>query len=56
MSTMEKIKELRERTGAGVLDCKKALAEKDGNLDEAIAFLREKGLADAAKGLDFLKE
>jgi elongation factor Ts len=49
MSTMEKIKELRERTGAGVLDCKKALAEKDGNLDEAIAFLREKGLADAAK-------
>ncbi|MGI6587769.1 MAG: translation elongation factor Ts [Peptococcia bacterium] len=49
MITMEMVKELRERTGAGVLDCKKALTEKDGNLEEAIAYLREKGLAAAAK-------
>ncbi|HHY06030.1 MAG TPA: translation elongation factor Ts [Clostridia bacterium] len=49
MITMEMVKELRERTGAGVLDCKKALTEKEGNLEEAIAYLREKGLAAAAK-------
>jgi len=49
MSTIEKIKELRERTGAGMADCKAALAENDGNIDSAIEFLRSKGIAKAAK-------
>ncbi|MFW6238721.1 MAG: translation elongation factor Ts [Halanaerobiales bacterium] len=48
-STMDDIKELRERTGAGVLDCKKALNEKNGNVEEAVEYLREKGMAEAAK-------
>lgn len=43
------VKELRERTGAGMMDCKKALIETGGDLDKAIDFLREKGLAAAAK-------
>tara|TARA_A100001037_G_scaffold306794_1_gene355614 strand:- start:8802 stop:9707 length:906 start_codon:yes stop_codon:yes gene_type:complete len=43
------VKELRSRTGAGIMDCKEALKEKDGVLDEAIKFLREKGLSNAAK-------
>jgi elongation factor Ts len=43
------IKELRQRTGVGVMDCKKALLECAGNIDEAIDFLRKKGLAKAAK-------
>lgn len=43
------VKELREKTGAGLLDCKKALEETNGDLDKAIEFLREKGLAAAAK-------
>jgi elongation factor Ts len=43
------VKELRERTGAGMMDCKKALTEKGGDLEKAIDFLREKGLAAAAK-------
>ena len=43
------IKELRQRTGVGVMDCKKALAEAGGNVDEAIRLLRKKGLAKAAK-------
>ncbi len=43
------VKELRERTGAGMMDCKKALMEADGNLERAIEILREKGLAQAAK-------
>jgi elongation factor Ts len=43
------VKELRERTGAGMMDCKKALAETGGDLDKAIEYLREKGLAAAAK-------
>ena len=38
------VKELRERTGAGMLDCKKALDETNGDIDKAIALLREKGL------------
>lgn len=42
------VKELRERTGAGMLDCKKALEETNGDIDKAIAFLREKGLSAAA--------
>lgn len=49
MITMEMVKELRERTGAGVLDCKKALTEKNGDMEKSIAYLREKGLAAAAK-------
>jgi elongation factor Ts len=43
------VKELRERTGAGMMDCKKALNEVNGNMEKAIDFLREKGLAAAAK-------
>jgi elongation factor Ts len=43
------IRELREKTGAGFLDCKKALTESGGNLDKAVVYLREKGLAAAAK-------
>jgi len=45
----EMIKDLRERTGAGMLDCKKALAESNGNFDKAVTLLRQKGLATAAK-------
>ena len=45
----EDIKLLRESTGAGILDCKKALQETNGNIDEAIDFLRRKGLAAASK-------
>jgi elongation factor Ts len=45
----EQVKELRERTGAGFMDCKKALTEADGDLDKATAILRERGLAAAAK-------
>lgn len=43
------VKELRERTGAGMMDCKKALTEVNGDVDKAIDLLREKGLAAAAK-------
>ena len=43
------VKELRERTGAGMMDCKKALNETKGNIDEAIEYLRKKGLSAAAK-------
>jgi len=43
------VMELRERTGAGVMDCKAALQAANGNLDEAVEFLRKKGLADAKK-------
>jgi elongation factor Ts len=43
------VKELRERTGAGFMDCKNALTEADGDMDKAIALLRERGLAAAAK-------
>lgn len=47
--TIELIKVLRERTGAGLMDCKKALIEADGDVEKAIDVLREKGLAKAAK-------
>ena len=47
--TSAMVKELRERTQAGMMDCKKALVESDGDMDKAVAYLREKGLADAAK-------
>jgi elongation factor Ts len=43
------VKELREKTGAGVLDCKKALEQANGDMDKALQWLREKGLAGAAK-------
>jgi elongation factor Ts len=43
------VKELRERTGAGFMDCKNALTEADGDLDKAVGLLRERGLAAAAK-------
>ena len=47
--TASMVKELREMTGAGMMDCKKALAETNGDMDQAIEYLREKGLAKAAK-------
>lgn len=50
--TAQMVKELREKTGAGMMDCKKALVESDGNLEAAIDFLREKGLSSAAKKAD----
>jgi translation elongation factor Ts (EF-Ts) len=49
MITAQAVKELRERTGAGMMDCKKALGEANGDMEKAIELLREKGLAAAAK-------
>ena len=49
MYTMEDVKTLRERTGAGISDCSKALKENDGDMEKAIDYLREKGIATAAK-------
>lgn len=49
MISASQVKELRERTGAGMMDCKKALQETGGDMEKAIEFLREKGLAAAAK-------
>jgi len=49
MITAESVKELRERTGCGMMDCKKALTEANGDTDKAIEILREKGLATASK-------
>ncbi len=46
--TAQIVKELREKTGAGMMDCKKALTETDGDFDKAINYLREKGIAKAA--------
>ncbi|HCY6590346.1 TPA: elongation factor Ts [Staphylococcus aureus] len=46
------VKELRKKTGAGMMDCKKALTETDGDIDKAIDYLREKGIAKAAKKAD----
>ncbi len=43
------VKELRQKTGVGMMDCKKALVEKDGDMGAAIQYLREKGMADASK-------
>ena len=43
------VKQLRDKTGAGIMDCKKALAESEADLDKAIEFLRKKGIATAAK-------
>ncbi len=47
--TAKDVQNLRERTGVGMMDCKKALVETDGDMDKAIEFLREKGMASAAK-------
>jgi len=47
--TAEMVKQLREKTGTGVMDCKQALKESEGDLDKAVDFLRKKGLATAAK-------
>ena len=47
--TAKMVKELREMTGAGMMDCKKALVETDGNIEAAVDLLKEKGLAKAAK-------
>lgn len=47
--TASMVKELREMTGAGMMDCKKALSQTDGDMDKAVEFLRENGLAKAAK-------
>ncbi|MBP2635843.1 MAG: tsf [Firmicutes bacterium] len=49
MITAGMVKDLRERTGAGMMDCKKALSETNGDMEKAVDFLREKGLAAAAK-------
>lgn len=50
--TTEMIKELREATGAGILDCRKALTDANGDFNKAVDFLREKGVATAAKRAD----
>ncbi len=50
--TAQMVKELRVKTDAGMMDCKKALVECDGNMDEAVKYLREKGIAKAAKKAD----
>ena len=44
-----KVKELRDKTGAGMMDCKKALIECEGDFEKAVKYLREKGIADASK-------
>ncbi|NTW95729.1 MAG: translation elongation factor Ts, partial [Erysipelotrichaceae bacterium] len=52
MITASQVKELRDKTGAGMMDCKKALEETNGELNKAIDWLREKGIAKAAKKAD----
>ena len=47
--TAKDVQSLREMTGVGILDCKKALTETDGDMDKAVEWLREKGLAASAK-------
>ncbi|NMB97626.1 MAG: translation elongation factor Ts, partial [Clostridiaceae bacterium] len=49
MITAGMVKQLRERTGVGMMDCKKALVETNGDMEKAVEYLREKGLATAAK-------
>lgn len=49
MISAQQVKELREQTGAGMMDCKKALVETNGNMEEAVKWLRERGIAKAAK-------
>ena len=52
MITASLVKELREETGVGMMDCKRALVETDGDLEKAVDYLREKGLSKAAKKAD----
>ena len=52
MITAELVKNLREKTGAGMMDCKKALTETDGDMEKAVEYLREKGITKAAKKSD----
>lgn len=52
MITASMVKDLRARSGAGMMDCKKALTEADGDMEKAVDILREKGLAQAAKNPD----
>ena len=52
MITANQVKELREKTGAGMMDCKKVLTETDGDMEKAIELLRERGIAKAAKKSD----
>jgi len=52
MITAQQVKELRDKTGAGMMDCKKALEHTNGNIEEAVDYLREKGIAKAAKKAD----
>ena len=52
MVTASLVKELREKTGAGMLDCKKALEANNGNIEASIDWLREKGISKAAKKAD----
>ena len=49
MISAQQVKELREATGAGMMDCKKALVESNGDMEKAIVWLRERGIAKAAK-------
>ena len=49
MITAALVKELREKTGAGMMDCKKVLTETDGDMEKAVEYLREKGITKAAK-------
>ena len=49
MSVLEKVKELRDVTGAGMQDCKNALKENDNNIEKSIEYLRKKGVLKAAK-------
>ena len=49
MITAAQVKDLREKTGAGMMDCKKALTETNGDMEKAIEYLREKGIAKAGK-------
>lgn len=48
-ASLQVVKDLREKTGAGMMDCKKALRETKGDIEAAVAFLRKKGLAGAEK-------
>ena len=52
MFNAQDIKDLREKTGAGMMDCKKALQESNGNMEDAITWLREKGISKAAKKIE----
>ena len=52
MISASMVKDLREKTGAGMMDCKKVLTEADGDMEKAIELLRERGIAKAAKKSD----